>query len=99
MARFHAVALGRNSTCMFQEVALLLAGAMLLSGCATTPWLPGDSEAGFSNRRSIYLETSEFRWVDAPERQHLACANGTVVVCTTGLSRLSLANCGCLPAD
>jgi hypothetical protein len=95
MAQLHAVALGPNSALVIPRVALLLACAALAAGCATTPWTPGDGEERFSARRLLYLETSEFRWVDARQREQLACANGAVVVCTTGLSRLSLANCGC----
>jgi hypothetical protein len=99
MVRLHAVALGRNSALTVAKPTLLIVCTALAAGCATTPRTPGDSEPELSERRLIYLETNEFRWVDAPERQRLACANGTVVLCTTGLSRLSLANCGCLAVD
>jgi hypothetical protein len=99
MARLHAIALGPSSAHVIPSVALLLACAALAAGCTTTPWTAGDGEERFSERRLIYLETSEFRWVGAPQREQLACVNGTLVVCTTGLSRLSLSNCGCLPRD
>jgi hypothetical protein len=96
MARLHAIALGRTSAHAVAKRTLFLA-SLVLAGCAATTGM--QSEDRFANRRVIYLETSEFRWVDAKERQYLACANGTVLVCTTSLSRLSLSNCGCLPPD
>jgi hypothetical protein len=98
MARLHAIALGRTLAHAVAKRTLLLA-SLVLAGCAATTGMQRDSEDQFANRRVIYLETSEFRWVDAKERQYLACANGTVLVCTTSLSRLSLSNCGCLPPD
>lgn len=97
MARLHAVTLGRVSTNALAKMGLALASTALAASCSSAPWAPVNSEHRTSGRRVIYLETSEFRWVDAKERQQLACANGTVVVCSTSLSRLSLANCGCLP--
>lgn len=99
MARLHAIALGPNSAKALMQRVTVLASAALVASCATAPWAPGDGEHRVSNRSVIYLETNEFRWVDPKERRELACANGTVLVCTTGLSRLSLANCGCLPPD
>lgn len=99
MVRLHAVALGPKSADAIPKVALLLAYAAITAGCATAPWTPGDGHERFSERQLIYLETNEFRSVDRTQRERLACANGTEVVCTTTLSRLSISDCGCLAGN
>jgi hypothetical protein len=97
MAQLHATALGLNFSNVAAKVAFVLASAALVVGCATTPWSPGNAEARLADRSLIYLETNQFLWVDATQREQLACGNGTPVICTAGQSRLSLSHCGCLP--
>jgi hypothetical protein len=98
MARFHGIALGRNSNSL-AKISLILASAALAASCATTLGVSRNGEARFANRSLVYLETSQFLWADARERERLACANGTPVICTGGQSRLSFSHCGCLPDD
>ena len=99
MARFHATALGRNSAKLLAKVSLILANAALVASCAPTLGVSRNGEARFASPNLIYLETSQFLWAGAGQRESLACANGTLVICTAGQSRLSLSHCGCLPAD
>ena len=98
MARFHGIALGRNSNSL-AKISLILASAALAASCATTLGVSRNGEARFASPNLIYLETSQFLWADAREREQLACANRTPVICTGGQSRLSLTHCGCLPHD
>jgi hypothetical protein len=99
MARFHATALGRSSANLVAKMSLLLASTALVASCATVLGVSRSGEARFADPSLIYLETSRFLWADARERELLACANGTPVICTAGQSRLSLSHCGCLPVD
>jgi hypothetical protein len=99
MARFHAIALGSNSANLLAKISLILASTALVASCATTPGYFRNGEATFADPRLIYLETSQFLWTDARERERLACANGTPVICTGTQNRLSLSHCGCLPGD
>ena len=99
MARFHATALGRNSANSIARISLILASSALVASCATPLGIFRNGESRFADPSLIYLETSQFLWADARERERLACANGTPVICTGGQSRLSFAHCGCLPAD
>ena len=99
MARFHATALGRNSANSLAKISLILASTALCASCSTTPEYFSNGEARFADRSLIYLETGQFLWTDAREREQLACANRTPVICTGGQSRLSLTHCGCLPHD
>jgi hypothetical protein len=99
MARLHAVTLGPESAYVLAKASLLVASTVLAASCATTPSAFGGNIERFPDPRVIHLETNQFLWVDATQREHLACANGTAVICTGAQSRLSLAHCGCLADD
>ena len=99
MARLHAVAHGPNLSAVLLKVPLFLAAGALVASCAGTSWVSGPSRERFANPSLIYLETNQFIWSDAVQREDLACANGTPVVCKEGHSRLSIAFCGCFADD
>lgn len=99
MAQTHAVALGHNTANVLAKVSLLLASGAWASSCASTPWTAGGGEARLGRPHLIYLETNQFLWADARQKEELACYNGTLVICAGGVSRLSLSRCGCLPGD
>src|SRR5262245_31243674 len=97
MARLHATSLGPNFSNAIARVSLTLTSAVFVAGCAaTTAWTPSNAEARLVDRSKIYLETNQFLWADADQREQLHCGNGTAVICTTGEGRLSLSYCGCL---
>jgi hypothetical protein len=78
---------------------MTVASAALVASCANTLGSPSSTEARFADPSLIYLETNQFLWADARERERLVCGNGTPLICSGTQNRLSLAHCGCLPDD